>query len=447
MIPLKFRASFDKSEMVSGLSNIQQMAGNAGQVMSRGFTAGAAALTSAALAAKSLIDTASEIADFSSQTNTGTEEFQRMGFAFGQSGTKAEGFRNALIKLNASIEDAINGSKTAVASFEKLGITVDDLGGKSTDDVLLMIADAASQATDKNSALVTVTDLLGKSGKTMAGTMLQGRDAIEALGKSATIAAKESIAILDAEGDMLTKTWQGLKAVGMELLSRVLDPMGQRRSMLARGKGEEEAVEQAETVAEWEERSLKIKEEKYALLVEEGKREGEKLKFLNDQNDLQLENARIQQDREQDEARKLEEGLDKAAKDYQDYVKTKIDAEQKLKEVLLEEMQIALGQGIGRLQGAQEGLDEAVNKRVEHLGESADDRRQRLRDERKQDRMEGRAQRDKDALNEPWRKRRGARPGDAQDMAEIEKQQNTVKLEQDSIDKLVDAIEQLLVKP
>lgn len=447
MIPLKYRASLDKSEMVSGLNDIRQMAGSAGAVMSKGFTSGAAALTSAALAAKALINNASEIADFSTQANIGTEEFQRMGFAFQQSGTKSEGYRNALINLNATTQDALAGSKAMMGAYDKLGISMDSLQGKDTGEVMMMIADAASEATDKGKAMAAIIDLMGRSGKTMAGTLLQGRDAIEELGKSATIAAKESIAILDAEGDMLNKTWTALKATGMELLSRVLDPMGARRSALSRPKEAEEVVAQAETAAEWEERIVQANKEKYDSIVEQSKMQAQYVERLNKENDIQLENARLQQKREQDEARRLEEQLDKQARDYLDYVDKKIQAEEKFKQVLLEEQQMLLGQGIGRLAGAQEKLNEAIDKRAEHIGENPNERRQRLRDERKQDRLERRAEEDRKALDEPWRKRRGARPGDARDMKEIEKAQKEVKLEQDSINKLVDAIEKLLVKP
>ena len=204
-ILLRFISSLDDSAFMAGLRRMQSGASNAGAMISGAFTnlvgvgigAGVVALGKAA------IDYAGKISDAAAATNLSVEAFQGLSFAFGQSGTKAEQFSSAIVKLQQSQLDALAGNNDLAASFERLGVSWEDLNQDKPDELLLKIAEGMSNARNPSAALADSLDVLGKGGKSMAASLREGRKAIEELSAAAAKLSADETSALDSAGDML----------------------------------------------------------------------------------------------------------------------------------------------------------------------------------------------------------------------------------------------------
>ena len=75
-----------------------------------------------------------------------------------------ESLQGGMKKLNNTIDDAIGGSKTAVNAFGRIGISVDDLKGKSPEQVFEMTVKALQGMPDGAEKAALANELLGRSG-------------------------------------------------------------------------------------------------------------------------------------------------------------------------------------------------------------------------------------------------------------------------------------------
>lgn len=91
-----------------------------------------------------------------------TTGFQALKFAVSDNGLSADKLNSALVRLDASMIQALDDAGAQRKAFAALGISMDDVAGKPTDEVFGMIADAVSGASDKTDAYNAIIDLFGK---------------------------------------------------------------------------------------------------------------------------------------------------------------------------------------------------------------------------------------------------------------------------------------------
>ena len=128
-----------------------------------------AALSVAALVGftKKTIDTADAIAKMSRNLGLSSEEFQKLSFAAKRGGADQDAMVNSMRKMVSMIEDAKDGLSTSVIAFDKLGISMDEMNGKSTFEQFKIIADALSQVEDKSQRAAIAQDFFGRGGVKM----------------------------------------------------------------------------------------------------------------------------------------------------------------------------------------------------------------------------------------------------------------------------------------
>ena len=90
--------------------------------------------------------------------------FQEWDYILSQNGMSIESLQGGMKKLNNTIDDAIGGSKTAVNAFGRIGISVDDLKGKSPEQVFEMTVKALQGMPDGAEKAALANELLGRSG-------------------------------------------------------------------------------------------------------------------------------------------------------------------------------------------------------------------------------------------------------------------------------------------
>jgi hypothetical protein len=131
----------------------------------------------------------------------------------------------ALMDLNVKLDEAKNGNKEAIATFEKWGITAGDIASLDTEGMFYRVADATREADKRGVGVAAAFELIGKSGKQMAGFLKEGsgeiKKAIDGVQKldEAGIRdlAKARQQIEDAENSLTVFGGKAIKLLGSDL--------------------------------------------------------------------------------------------------------------------------------------------------------------------------------------------------------------------------------------
>lgn len=110
----------------------------------------AAAFSATALTrmVREVIDAADHINDLSKSTGIAVETLGGLGFAAQQAGSNLDDTAAGIGKLQQKIAAANGGNSEAIENFRKLGITIEDLKNKTTDQVFAKLADAFEATED-----------------------------------------------------------------------------------------------------------------------------------------------------------------------------------------------------------------------------------------------------------------------------------------------------------
>jgi hypothetical protein len=155
---------------------------------------------------------------------------QRFQYAFETiANIDAETTVSALEKMEKNISAAAVGSKKAVATFQQLGLNIDEIKKLSPEQSFLKIAQALSQVQSPFDQLRLTTEVFGKSATSMINVIQGGAEPIQALGERAeqlrlTLSEIDSVQALAAQDaiDDLRKAFEGL---GNVLTSYVAPPL------------------------------------------------------------------------------------------------------------------------------------------------------------------------------------------------------------------------------
>lgn len=120
---------------------------------------------------KALVNNATATAEYgdnisksSQKIGMSTEAFQKWDYVMQLAGTSMEQSQAGFKTLTNSLDDAINGGKGALEKFKAIGLTLDDLKGKSREEVFGMVIENLQGMTDDAKKAAAANDLLGKAG-------------------------------------------------------------------------------------------------------------------------------------------------------------------------------------------------------------------------------------------------------------------------------------------
>ena len=148
--------------------------------------AGIAAAAGAAVAvigrfAKGIADQGDRIQKLSIQLGTSTEFLSGMAHAAELSGSSMEGFATSMKKMEKSIGDLDAGLSTQIRSFQRLGLTYDDIKRLSPEDQFLKIAGALGDMENPTLRMATAMDIFGRAGGDMIPLFAAGEEGIAAM--------------------------------------------------------------------------------------------------------------------------------------------------------------------------------------------------------------------------------------------------------------------------
>ena len=189
-----------------------------------GFVALAAAI---AKAEKALIAMTKESAAFadniitlSMQTGQTTDQLQEFSYATELIDVSVDTLQGSLTKLTNNMQDTINGTGNAKASFEALGISVTDADGnmRSANDVFYETIDALGNVKNETERDAMAMDIFGRSAQDLNPLIIQGSETLKAYAQEAHnvgyVLDDEALSALGAVDDAyqrLQKSQEGAK--------------------------------------------------------------------------------------------------------------------------------------------------------------------------------------------------------------------------------------------
>lgn len=143
--------------------------------------------------AKDVADYADNIADLSERLGVNAVSLQKWGQLAAQNGSSLEGVGKALNKLTIAREDALGGNTALIATFESLGVSLEDLRTMNVDQIMAQIGRGAMNAAD-------MVKVLGKEAVALRPTLEAAADG--GLG-GLTAMSRETIDILSEAKDQV----------------------------------------------------------------------------------------------------------------------------------------------------------------------------------------------------------------------------------------------------
>lgn len=181
--------------------------------------------TAAVAAGKKLWDMANDVAEAgdaidktSQKIGISAESYQEWDYVFQRCGADVNNLQTGMKKLSGVITDAAGGSDSAAQKLSAVGLSIEDLNGKSQDEQLSIVIAALQDMESGAARTAAANDLLGKSATDMAAVLNMTAEETDALKQEAQdygmVMSNEAVAASAAFEDSLTRmqgTIGGLK--------------------------------------------------------------------------------------------------------------------------------------------------------------------------------------------------------------------------------------------
>lgn len=190
-----------------------------------GFAAVAAAIIKAEKAMISMTKESAAFADniitLSMQTGQSTQQLQEFAYASELIDVSVDTLQGSLTKLTNNMQDTMNGTGNAKASFDELGVSVTnavDGSMRSANDVFYETIDALGQVKNETERDAMAMDIFGRSAQDLNPLIIQGSQTLKAYADEAHnvgyVLDDEALSALGAVDDAyqrLQKTQEGVK--------------------------------------------------------------------------------------------------------------------------------------------------------------------------------------------------------------------------------------------
>lgn len=189
-----------------------------------GFAAVAAAIVKVEKAMISMTKESAAFADniitLSMQTGQSTQQLQEFAYASELIDVSVDTLQGSLRKLTNNMQDTMNGTGNAKASFEALGVSVTNADGsmRSANDVFYETIDALGQVKNETERDAMSMDIFGRSAQDLNPLIIQGSKTLKAYADEAHnvgyVLDDEALSALGAVDDAyqrLQKTQEGVK--------------------------------------------------------------------------------------------------------------------------------------------------------------------------------------------------------------------------------------------
>ena len=119
------------------------------------------------------------------RTGFSTETLSELRVAADLSGTSLKSMETGVRKMQRTISEAGEGVALATDALDKLGVTTDDLAGKSPEEQFELLTNALAGLTDQNEKVAVAMDVFGKSGVDLLPMLASGKEGLDAMKQKA----------------------------------------------------------------------------------------------------------------------------------------------------------------------------------------------------------------------------------------------------------------------
>jgi len=231
LISILVKAQDEASKVLKEVGDNAEKSSKGLDIAKKGLVAlGAAAATAAAAAAafavksvNAYLETGDALAKMSIKTGVSVTGLGRLKYAAELSDVSLEQLSGGLKKLNVNMGTALEGNETMVKSFERIGLSADQLKTMDTEQVFLQINDAIMKTKDPVEQAAIAFDLLGKTGQEMlpllTGDLVELGDEAERMGQvMGTDAAKAA----EEFNDNITRAKAVVSSIGLEIAGQLM---------------------------------------------------------------------------------------------------------------------------------------------------------------------------------------------------------------------------------
>jgi hypothetical protein len=148
------------------------------------LAAGVAGLAPIVVGVKRFMKTGDQMNKIAARTNTTAEAISTLGFAATESGADVGALEKGFIGMSKTIRNAERGLSTAKDALDTVGISLEDLEGKSPDEQMKILADGLVGLDEGKRAAVAM-ELFGKSGQKLIPMLNAGSAGIEKMQQQA----------------------------------------------------------------------------------------------------------------------------------------------------------------------------------------------------------------------------------------------------------------------
>lgn len=161
------------------------------------------------------LEYASSLGEVAQQLGVTTSELQKYRYMATQVGLEQGEMDAGLAKLTRTMGEAQQGSKPIAEAFGRLGISIEELRGKSADQVMHMVAEGLKGVADPAQRAAIMVDLFGRAGQKMMPLLAGGSAGLnqlsEAYKRLGIEISPESIAKADDAKDKMASLKQVLE--------------------------------------------------------------------------------------------------------------------------------------------------------------------------------------------------------------------------------------------
>lgn len=183
------------------------------------------------------LDLGGTLSDLSASTGETAGNLLLLQRAFDNTGSGADAVGPALAKLQNNIFGAGEDSKSAAAAFARMGISMDEMAGKTPTEQLALVASGITSIEDPTKRAATAIDIFGKSGAQLLPllTNFSGEmdDARATVGSLAEIMDRRAN-VFDAVGDRFLIISQKVRDFAAGILDKALPAIDAITSALSR---------------------------------------------------------------------------------------------------------------------------------------------------------------------------------------------------------------------
>ena len=181
-----------------------------------------------------------------------TEEYQEWNYILSQNGANISTLTTSVRTINNRIDEMSKGSATATEAFHRLGISMQDLEGKSGEENLSLIIERLQGMEDETQRNAVANDLLGRSYVDLIPLLNKSAGSVDELRQK----AHDTNQLLSEEGiqaavnytdamDTLSKSFEGFKSqIGAEILPGITLVVEGITDLINNVDGAEEKIEQ-----------------------------------------------------------------------------------------------------------------------------------------------------------------------------------------------------------